>query len=115
MAKLFIVGIPRDMDEIELLELFSVYGAVNTVTIVTDQSTGESKGYGFVTTTDDAGAERAIAALDQAEIDGRTISVRFADNRAEATGMPNPDRGTLADTNAAQPKPRSKRPRLSKR
>jgi len=48
MAKLFIVGFPKDMEEIELVEMFSVYGIVNTVTIVTDKDSGASKGYGFI-------------------------------------------------------------------
>lgn len=81
MAKLFIVGILKDMQEIELVEMFSIHGTVNTVTIVTDRLTGESKGYGFITLTDDAGAARAIAALNDALIDGRTISVRVADEK----------------------------------
>ena len=78
MAKLFIVGFPKDMQEIELVEMFSIHGAVNTVTIVTDQLSGANKGYGFITMTDDAGAHRAIQALDGVNIDGRTVSVRFA-------------------------------------
>ena len=81
MAKLFIVGIPKDMQEIELVELFSIHGTVNTVTIVTDKQTNVSKGYGFITMTDDAGAERAIAALDGATIADRTLSVRFAEEK----------------------------------
>lgn len=79
MAKLFIVGFPKDMEEIELVEMFSVYGAVNTVTIITDIDTGESKCYGFITMTDQQGAERAIQAMNGATIDDREISVRFAD------------------------------------
>jgi RNA recognition motif-containing protein len=54
---------------------------VNTVTIVTDLNTGKSKGYGFITMTDQAGAERAIAAIDGAEIDERKLSVRIADDK----------------------------------
>jgi len=81
MAKLFIVGIPKDMQEIELVEMFSAHGVVNTVTIVTDKATGASKGYGFITMNDDAGAQRAITALDGISIDGRTISVRFAEEK----------------------------------
>jgi RNA recognition motif-containing protein len=74
MAKLFIVGFPRDMDEVELVELFSNHGIVDNVTVVTDQITGENKGYGFISMADRIGADRAIEALDQAEIDGRVIS-----------------------------------------
>ncbi|NCD72461.1 RNA recognition motif domain-containing protein [Mucilaginibacter agri] len=91
MAKLFIVGFPKDMKEIELVELFSVYGAVNTATIITDIETGASKGYGFITMTDDAGANRAIEALDGGSIDDRIISVRFADDKKQVV---TPDRKT---------------------
>lgn len=88
MAKLFIVGFPRDMEEIELVEMFSVYGTVNTVTIVTDKNTGESKGYGFITMTDQTAADRAIAAMDGAEIDDRKISVRIAEDKNVDTSKP---------------------------
>ncbi|MDB5088779.1 MAG: hypothetical protein JWR09_2773 [Mucilaginibacter sp.] len=81
MTKLFVVGIPRDMDEIELLELFSAYGQVSAVTIVTDINSGESKGFGFVHMEDQPGAERAIQALNGAEIDDRKISVRIAESK----------------------------------
>jgi RNA recognition motif-containing protein len=85
MIKLFIVGFPRDMEEIELVELFSAYGTVHTITIITDKLTGKSLGYGFIMMTDQAGADRAIAAMDGAEIDGRQISVRVAvDKRVPA-------------------------------
>jgi RNA recognition motif-containing protein len=117
MAKLFIVGIPKDMQEIALLELFSVHGTVNTVTIVTDQVSGESKGYGFITMTDDAGAERAIAALAGSQIAGRTISVRFAeDKKPKQTSLPpfkkpQTDRPAPARRDNRTEAPKLKRPR----
>jgi len=84
MAKLFIVGFPKDFQQIALVELFSIHGTVNTVTLVTDKETGQPKGYGFITMNDDAGAMRAIAALNGITMEGRTISVRFADERPKA-------------------------------
>jgi len=81
MAKLFIVGFPKDFQQIALVELFSIHGTVNTVTLVTDQATGLPKGYGFITMNDDAGALRAIDALNGTTMQGRTISVRFADEK----------------------------------
>jgi RNA recognition motif-containing protein len=83
MTKLFVVGFPRDMDQLELLELFSLHGAVDLVTIVTDRETRESLGYGFVHMNDTAGAQRAIAALNGAEIDDRKITVRIAEIKPE--------------------------------
>jgi RNA recognition motif-containing protein len=81
MIKLFIVGFPRDMEESELAEFFNVYGEVGKVTIVTDKETGESQGYGFLTMTNQIGADRAIAALNGATIDERQISVRIAETK----------------------------------
>jgi RNA recognition motif-containing protein len=103
MAKLFIVGFPKDMDEIELVEMFSLYGTVNTVTIVTDMQTGASKGYGFITMGDDGGAERAIAALDGAEIDDRQISVRIAEDKNQE--KPAPVKPNFSKPNSFKPKP----------
>lgn len=83
MTKLFVVGFPRDMDKTELLELFSLHGMVDLVTVITDKETGVSQGYGFIHMNDEAGANRAIAALNGAEIDDRKITVRVADAKPE--------------------------------
>jgi RNA recognition motif-containing protein len=76
-----------------LVELFSIHGIVNTVDLVTDKETGEPKGYGFITMNDDAGANRAIQTLNGIKMGGRTISVRFADEKppvARSKGRPDP-------------------------
>jgi RNA recognition motif-containing protein len=83
MTKLFVVGFPRDMDKAELLEIFSLHGLVDLITIITDKETGVSQGYGFVHMNDEAGAKRAIAALNGAEIDDRQLTVRIADVKNE--------------------------------
>lgn len=69
------------MSEIRLLEMFSLHGLVKTLTNIIDKETRIPKGYAFVTMLDDAGAVRAIAALNGVMINGRTISVRFADGQ----------------------------------
>ncbi|MEO6151237.1 MAG: RNA-binding protein [Mucilaginibacter sp.] len=84
MVKLFVVGFPREMNEIELVELFSIHGVVDTVTIVRDQATNISKGYGFMHMADQAGADRAIEALDGFTLDDRQLSVRIANASPEA-------------------------------
>lgn len=108
------------MEEIELVELFSAYGTVNTVTIVTDKDSGESKGYGFITMTDQPGADRAIAAMDGSEIDDRMISVRMAEDKRPATPAhsrqplqkPYPPKVDFRQRDA-EPEPiKKKRPRL---
>ena len=121
MVKLFIVGFPKDMQEIELVELFSAYGTVNTITIVTDKDSGESKGYGFITMTDQRGAERAIAAMDGAEIDHRKISVRVAEDKRSSSPEPikqsfqksYPPKGGFTQREADPEPTKKKRPRRS--
>jgi len=91
MIKLFVVGFSREMDELQLVELFSDHGLVNTVTIIRDQVTGVSKGYAFLDMLDQQGADRAIAAMNNAVIGERTISVRIAENkRAQTSPTPEP-------------------------
>ncbi|WP_295715390.1 hypothetical protein [Mucilaginibacter sp.] len=90
MVKLFVVGIPRTMQEIALLELFMAEGQVEMVKIVTDIDTGESKGYAFVHMTDQAGADRAIAAFDGMEIETRQLSVRIAEDKRASAQKPSP-------------------------
>ena len=103
MVKLFVVGIPRDMQEIELLEIFTLYGQVEQVKIITDIDTGQSKGYGFINMADEPGANRAIDALNGATIDDREISVRIADDKRPApTPPPPPFKKTFAPKNQYQ-------------
>lgn len=89
MVKLFIVGFPRETDELQLVEMFSAHGLVNTVTIVRDQVSGISKGYAFVEMLEVPSADRAIEALNGYAITGRTLNVRIAENkRAPADSEP---------------------------
>lgn len=81
MIKLFVVGIPREMDAGGLKGLFEEFGDVEAVTVITDQATGQSKGYGFVDLSDEVSARLAIKELDGAQLEGRTLSVRVADKQ----------------------------------
>ncbi|CAM3937887.1 RNA-binding protein [Mucilaginibacter galii] len=81
MVKLFVVGFPRDMSEISLDQLFSKEAMIRRVTIIRDIQTGISKGYAFVETVDQIGAERAIRALHGTRIGDRTMSVRIAEEK----------------------------------
>jgi len=78
MNQLFIVGLPRDMREGELLELISAYGSVDDLKIIRDKETRRSKAYGFITMSDRPAAERVIANVNGATIDDRTLTVRYA-------------------------------------
>ncbi|MEQ8302282.1 MAG: RNA-binding protein [Cyclobacteriaceae bacterium] len=62
----------------ELEKAFSPFGEVTSAKIITDRDTGRSKGFGFVEMASDEDGNRAIAELNETELDGRTIVVKPA-------------------------------------
>lgn len=81
MTKLFVVGFPKAMSEIELDQLFTMHALVRKITIIRDAQTGESKGYAFVDMMDEPGAGRCIGALNGMTFGNRVMSVKFADQK----------------------------------
>ena len=81
---IFVGSLPWSIEEADLRESFEVYGSVSSVKIITDKFTGRSKGFGFVEMeSDDAEAEKAIAELNGATVDGRTIVVNKSEPKPE--------------------------------
>ncbi|OAY86116.1 Heterogeneous nuclear ribonucleoprotein 1 [Ananas comosus] len=81
-GKIFVGGISPDTDEAALKEHFERYGKVERAVVVRDWSTGNSRGFGFVTFADDS-ADAAISASDEREkdryiIDGKKVDVKRA-------------------------------------
>lgn len=74
---IYAFGLPNECDENDLEELFRRYGNVYRVYIVRNYSTGESKGYSFVTMSNYDEACHAVSRLDGSTFQGRTIQVRF--------------------------------------
>ena len=75
MAKKIYVGnLSFQTTEADVSEMFGNVGQVESVQIITDRDTGRSKGFGFVQMTDDAAAEKAIAALNGKEVNGRQLT-----------------------------------------
>ncbi|NOY39344.1 MAG: RNA-binding protein [Nitrospirae bacterium] len=80
---IYVGNLPYNVSEDELKELFSEFGEVSTVNIITDKFSGQSKGFGFVEMPNDSEADEAIKALDGKEIKGRNIKVNQAKPRGE--------------------------------
>ncbi|VAX34649.1 RNA-binding protein [hydrothermal vent metagenome] len=81
---IYVGNLPYNVTEDELKELFSEFGEVSTVNIITDKFSGQSKGFGFVEMTNDSEADEAIKALDGNELKGRNIKVNQAKPRGES-------------------------------
>jgi RNA recognition motif-containing protein len=80
---IFIAGLTYQITEHDLRELFEDYGTVSSAKIITDNFTGRSRGFGFVEMDDAEEGKRAIEQLNDAEYDGRTITVDVAKPRRE--------------------------------
>jgi len=66
--------------------LFEAYGAVDRVNVVTDRETGRARGFGFVEMTNDSEGDKAIAALNGRELDGRALNINEARPKSEGGG-----------------------------
>jgi len=78
---LYVGNLPFQTTADDLREAFSPYGTVSRAQVITDRDTGRSRGFGFVEM--DSGAEEAIAAMNGAEFQGRTLTVNEARPREE--------------------------------
>jgi len=72
----------------ELEKAFAQFGQVVSAKIVKDRDTGRSKGYGFVEMASDEDGNKAIAALNETDLDGRTIVVKPANPKDTSGGKP---------------------------
>ena len=76
--KLYVGNLPWSIDDSKLKELFTSYGDVEEAVLIKDKFSGRSKGFGFVTFTDDAAATKAIAEMHEKDVDGRPLTVSEA-------------------------------------
>jgi len=84
--KLFVAGLTPDFDDIDLKEMFELYGEVASAKLIVDRQTGKSKGFGFVDMPDDNDARQTIEALNGANLKGKQISVKEADEQQRGGG-----------------------------
>ena len=70
----------------DLEAAFAKFGEVTSAKIVKDRDSGRSKGFGFVEMANDEDALKAIAALNETELDGRTIVVKLGNPKAPTEG-----------------------------
>jgi RNA recognition motif-containing protein len=76
--KLFVGSLPWAVDDAQLGELFKDHGEVVSASVVTDKESGRSRGFGFVEFATDDQAAAAVAAMEGATVEGRTITVSIA-------------------------------------
>jgi len=79
---IFVSNLSYGVNSDDLKELFEEYGNVSSAKVIMDRETGRSRGFGFVE-MGDAEGQKAIDELNQAEYDGKVISVSVARPKPE--------------------------------
>jgi len=87
--KLYVGNLPHSADQQTLQDTFSQCGTVDSVNVITDRDTGQSRGFGFVEMSSDSEAQKAIQELNGSSLDGREIIV----NEAKPKKAPRDNRG----------------------
>ena len=84
--KLYVGNLSYSVTEEELVTLFSGYGSVDTVKLITDRDTGKMKGFAFVEMMEENDAVSAVEGLNGREVSGRQIVVDVARPKAPRGG-----------------------------
>jgi len=75
---IYVSNLSFNVQDEDLKEFFTPYGEVTSAKVINDRESGRSRGFGFVEMSDDEAAKKAIAELNDAAVDGRTIKVMEA-------------------------------------
>lgn len=85
-SKIYVGGLPYSATDPQLHELFASHGTVESAKVITDKFTGQSRGFGFVEMSTSEEAQKAIAALNGTQMDGRTLTVNEAKPQEPRSG-----------------------------
>jgi len=84
--KLYVGNLSFDTGESDLRAAFEAHGTVESVAVVSDKFTGRSRGFGFVEMNNAEEAKKAMAELNDKELDGRKLNVNEARPREDNRG-----------------------------
>jgi cold-inducible RNA-binding protein len=85
-TKLFVGNLSFNTTENDLQEAFAAHGQVVEANLMMDRMTGRSRGFAFVTYSTPEEAQKAIAAMNGAQLDGRALTVNIARPKEERPG-----------------------------
>ncbi len=84
--KIFVAGLPYDLDDAELEEIFEKFGTVLSAKVAIDRETGKSKGFGFVEMPVSEEAKDAIESLNDISLGKKPLVVKAAEDRPQGGG-----------------------------
>ena len=91
--KLYIGNLAFSVTEETLKKEFSKFGNIEEATLIMDKFSGRSKGFGFVNFSDDEAAKKAIAEMNEKELEGRPLKVSEAKPMSESGNRDRNSRG----------------------
>ena len=83
---LFVAGLPYEVDDAELEEIFEKFGKVVSAKVSMDRETGKSRGFGFVQMEKEADAKEAIEHLNDISLGKKPLVVKAAEDRGGGGG-----------------------------
>src|ERR1700745_3084866 len=83
---IFVAGLPYDLVDAELEEIFEKFGKVNSAKVAVDKETGKSRGFGFVEMPVETEAKEAIEGLNNISLGKKPLVVKAAEDRAGGSG-----------------------------
>ena len=98
--KLFVAGLPYDLYDDELMEIFEKFGAITSAKVTIDKETGKSRGFGFVDMPNDEEAREAIEHLNDISLGKKPLVVKQADERPGSGGQGGGNRGGFRGGNS---------------
>lgn len=84
--KLFVGNVSFDITENDLQDAFAAHGTVLEANLMTDRMTGKPRGFAFVTMSSEEEAQKAIQAMNGADLGGRALTVNLARPREDRPG-----------------------------
>ena len=83
---IFVAGLPYDLDDAELEEIFEKFGEVKSAKVAMDKETGKSRGFGFVDMPNSEEAKEAIENLNDINLGKKPLVVKAAEDRSSGGG-----------------------------
>lgn len=77
-AKVYVGNLPWSVTDEKLKELFSTFGEISEAIVIKNKFSKRSKGFGFVTFSDEESAKKAISEMNEKEVEGRKLNVTEA-------------------------------------
>ncbi len=108
VTKIFIGGLPAEMDEMGIAELTGPFGNIVTIKLVRDKVSKKSKGYAFVEMTTLEAAENVIAELNGTMIKDKVLEINIQED------LPSKPKSVYHKQASSKPLSKPKRPRLSR-